>query len=144
MGDVIKAVAAILGILILIFAVVIGGDLFYSWYRGTTASFRGGSEAERAIESGQSRIELYNRFFNLCSGVRAKEAAIVTLSKSSMDPKLRQTSIDSNQISRSNLIEEYNALAASSYTAARFKDSGLPERISFEPFVAEHSRTVCK
>ena len=117
----------------------IGGLLYQKW----TAPLRGQSEAERTIESGASRIQRYQEFFNICQGIQAKEDAIDNLkANSTMDTERRDTAITANQNARSTLIAEYNSKSTQAYTAARFRDSNLPYQIARGPYLGTN-RTVC-
>jgi hypothetical protein len=131
--------AAVIGFIAFMAATDIGGLL----YQKATAPLRGQSEAERQIESGASRIQRYQEFFNICQGIQAKEDAIDNLqANSSMDTQKRDTAITANQNARATLIAEYNSKSGQAYTAARFKASNLPYQINRGPYMGSN-RTNC-
>lgn len=139
-GIIFLALFAIVGGIGLSIALDLGGLL----YQKETAGFRGQSEAERAIESGRSRIQLYNEFFALCSGIQAKEAQLDALrANTEMPSEKRGTAITATQIARQTLITDYNGKATRSYTAARFKDAKLPFRIPLKSYDNSNQRTTC-
>jgi len=118
--------AIVVGFVGFMTATDIGSLLYQKW----TAPLRGASEAERTIESGASRIQRYQEFFNVCQGVQAKEDAIDALKANlSMDEQDRDRAITANQTARAQLIADYNSMAAQSYTAARFQASNLPYQL---------------
>lgn len=132
--------AAILGLAAVV-GLGIALDLGGLFYQKETAEFRGESEAERTIESGRSRIQHYNEFFNLCASIQAKEFQIDALkSTESMDEKRKEEAITAARIARQSLITEYNNKTARNYTAGRFKDVDLPYRISSKPYETEHTK----
>lgn len=95
------------------------------------APIQGAVEAQRTITSGNSRIQRYEEFFNICLGVQAKEDAIDALmANSSMDTTKRDLAITANQSARGKLIAEYNSKSSMSYTSERFKASNLPYQLT--------------
>lgn len=131
--------AIVVGFVGFMTATDIGNLLYQKW----TAPLRGASEAERTIESGSSRIQRYQEFFNLCQGIQAKEDAIDNLlANTTMDTGQRDIAVTANQNARATLIAEYNSKSAQAYTAARFKDSNLPYQIVRGPYTGSN-RTAC-
>lgn len=125
--NILLGTAAVVGFVVFIIATDLGGLV----YQKMTAPFRGSVEAERMIESGSSRIQRYQEFFNICQGVQAKEDAIDNLlANKTMDTVKRDTAVTANQNARATLIAEYNSKSAQAYTAARFKASNLPYQIN--------------
>jgi hypothetical protein len=141
-----KTLGIIFSFIVVIAALVgtfIALDLGSLIYQSKTASVRGSSNAEVQIESAASRIANYNKFFDLCAAVQAKEDAIDLLkANASMDDEKRDMAITANQTQRANLIAEYNAAASKDYTAARFKSSDLPFTLPRGPYDGE-TRTGC-
>lgn len=139
MKTVLLGTAAVVGFIGLMVATDIGGLL----YQKATAPLRGQAEAERSIESGASRIQRYQEFFNICQGIQSKEDAIDNLkANDSMDEQKRDTAVTANQNARATLIAEYNGKSGQSYTAARFKASNLPYQINRGPYTGMN-RTNC-
>lgn len=111
-----------------------------------TASFRGKTEEKEITEAdGAFRVTSYDRFFEICSDVQAKEQKIRNSEKALEDEGLseqRRTvledSILANTNQRSELITQYNALTDNKYRTA-YKDKGLPENLD-----EEADRTECK
>lgn len=138
MKNILLGTAAVVGFV----GIMIATDLGSLAYMKLTAPFRGQAEAERMIESGASRIQRYQEFFNICQGIQAKEDAIDNLlANTSMDVTKRDTAITANQNARAALIAEYNSKSAQAYTAARFKASNLPYQINRGPY--NSNRTNC-
>lgn len=139
MKTVLLGTAAVIGFVGFMTLTDIGSLLYQKW----TAPLRGQTEAERTIESGASRIQRYQEFFNICQGIQAKEDAIDNLqANSTMDTEKRDTAVTANQNARATLIAEYNGKSAQAYTAARFKDSNLPYQINRGPYTGAN-RTNC-
>ena len=139
-----KTLLGILAVLALVAGAValsVGLDLFGLFYQSKTAPIRGSSNAERQIESAPSRIQNYEEFFALCSGIQAKEGQIRALQASNTDRAADM--ILGLESARQQLIAEYNAMSAQDYTAARFKDAGLPYRIDAALFDGSNP-TACK
>lgn len=131
--------ALALGTVGLVIALDVGGI----FYQKATSGIRGKAEAERIIESGSSRIQRYQEFFNICQGVQAKEDAIDNLlANKTMDTVKRDTAVTANQNARATLIADYNSKSAQAYTAARFKASNLPYQINRGPYNGSN-RTNC-
>lgn len=134
--------AALIGLAALV-GVGVALDLFGIFYKKETAGIRGESEAERMIESGTSRMQRYEEFFDLCQGIRSKEFQIDALEKNDqMDSDRKADALTATIISRHNLISEYNSKSARAYTSARFKAEGLPYRISNKPY--DGTKTECQ
>lgn len=139
MKNLLLAIAGVIGFV----GFMVATDLGSLMYTKLTAPFRGQAEAERMIESGSSRIQRYQEFFNICQGIQTKEDAIDNLlANASMDTERRDTAVTANQNARAALIAEYNSKSAQAYTAARFKASNLPYQINRGPYTGSN-RTNC-
>ena len=125
------AVAAVV-ILVLVVAYAAGG------LRWISAPFWGGVQAEVQLESGPSRISLYNRFFDLCAGVQAIEGQIDAQVAGRNDPQI----VAGLHSRRAQVIADYNADAAKEYTNARFLGDELPDRLSLVPYDGSN-KTIC-
>lgn len=130
----------VVGIFLLVLALVVGLIFGVAAFRGYTAPFFGRMDAEVQIESAESRIANYNRFFDQCAAVQGYEHQIEVLQEQLDETpaddrdeinRLRQ-SIAGLRGQRARAIAEYNADASKSYTAARFHASNLPYRLSVE------------
>lgn len=126
LGIIFSAVLGVAALVGLFIALDLGGLV----YQENTAEMRGESDAEQRIESAGSRIEAYERFFDLCASVQAREAAMDAIrANDAMDEEKRSTAIMSNETQRGRLIADYNSDSTKNYTQARFKDSDLPWRL---------------
>ena len=131
----------VLAIIILVVTIVVASLSSLAW-RYFTAEIQGRVEAEEQIESASSRIQRYQEFFNICQSIQTKEDAIDNLrANSTMDKERKDMAITANQNARSQLINEYNSKSAQSYTAERFKQSNLVERIPRG--IYNNQRTIC-
>lgn len=115
-------------------AVPVLSGLGWAW-KYYTAEVRGVSEAERRIESADSRIGNYEHFYDLCAFVQSQEVSLSSqrsLLESSEDAKER-TRVRSNiaglEAQRARAINQYNADANKSYTRARFLGEDLPRKL---------------
>ncbi|WP_276122629.1 hypothetical protein [Pararhizobium qamdonense] len=112
-----------------------------------TAPFFGRVQAERQLESGASRVALYNQFFDLCAGVQALEGQMdvqTALYESQAGEDRNRTAVNIAGLNarRFQIITQYNADAAKSYTAARFLDAKLPYQLSLATYSGQ-TKTVC-
>ena len=134
---------ALLGIIgVLIFGAV-GG------FRYITAPFRGAVEVERQIESGASRIALYNLFHDRCASIQGLEGTIDSQRNllAALDPDgddysrtlINIAGLEGRRLSE---INRYNEDAAKDYTAARFLDADLPYALSVAAYSGDN-RTRC-
>lgn len=113
-----------------------------------TAGPTGKLQARQAILSGQSRIQAYDHFFNLCASVQADEDAIDAqleeLDGSTGDDRDRiRANLAGLRSTRATAIREYNVDARKSYTIGQFRDLGLPFEIDPTPYVQGGKRTSC-
>jgi hypothetical protein len=119
-------VVACVAIAALVFA--IGGT---QWL---TAPFRGAvDQRERTVADGGYRIASYDRFYNLCASIQAKEQSIANLqAEPSISPERSAqvvSSITALRNSRADLITTYNGDARKAGTAGQFRASDLPFQI---------------
>lgn len=136
--------AAIAGI-----AIIVLLALGIMWGTGTfskeTANFRGGVAAtEKVFANGANRIAAYEKFYNLCASVEAKEATIKNIEAENANPLTSDERKQTNLItltalksSRSQAVTQYNADANKTDTQANFQASNLPYMLS------ETGVTVC-
>lgn len=111
--------------------------IFGSWaWKYYTASIKGKVNAEVQIESAESRIQWYNHFHDLCSVVQSNKESLrvqkmLLESSESNDERIRiRANIGGIQAQIARNVNRYNADASKNYTAARFKDSDLPFKLS--------------
>lgn len=116
----------------------------YAW-RYYMAPVAGRANAEWKIESANSRIDGYERFFDQCSAIQGYEGSIAVQEQAlkavtSPEDKSRITTVLAGlRAQRIRAIAQYNADARKAYTIARFKDSGLPNQIND----TDGGNTVC-
>lgn len=133
---------------IILFVVVVGVLLAVGsyGYKYVMAPVAGKANAEWKIESADSRIAGYEKFFDQCAAIQGYESAIQVqqdglLAASTPEDKSRiQTVIAGIKAQRSRAIAQYNADARKTYTSGRFKDAGLPQQIDDS---VSGSKTVC-
>ena len=135
-------IAAIVGALILVPVGVWGARVFF-------AEEIGRGNAEIQIESANSRIPRYERFYAVCESVQNAEAAIDAETKrlenttdENEKNRIRQN-ISANEMARANGINEYNSLSGQYYTNERFQGYNLPDRLSTDPYHAGGDKTLC-
>lgn len=132
MKDIFKGIGILVLIGVLILAV---SSAIWGW-RAVTAPIRGWITAEEQIESAESRRYNYNWFYNKCAAIQSYEDQIENtkdaLEQTNDDEQRRR--YERNLLALKNqynqAINDYNATSRKHYTAARFKDENLPERIS--------------
>jgi hypothetical protein len=135
-------VALLIGALVLVPVGVWGARVFF-------AEEIGRGNAEIQIESANSRVPRYERFYDVCVSVQNAEAAIDAETK-----RLDQTTdanerhrilqnISANEMARANGINEYNSLSGQYYTNDRFQGYNLPDRLSMEPYDVGGEKTLC-
>lgn len=126
------ALAWVVGILVALF--LVGTVMFATGtFQRLTAEWRGETEAiEQTEGSGGFQVATYEAFFNLCAQVQTQEASIKALEEerdttNPSDFRLQQinTSITALRNARAEMINEYNADAASKHKED-FMDSDLP------------------
>lgn len=130
-------------------AVVVAGVLLtlggYAW-KYIMAPVAGRANAEWKIESADSRIANYNKYFDQCATIQGYESAIevqqatLATATEAADKSRIQTVIAGIKAQRSRAIAQYNADVRKVYTDARFKDSSLPSQIDDS---YQGSKTVC-
>lgn len=133
---------------IILFVVVVGVLLAVGsyGYKYVMAPVAGKANAEWKIESADSRIAGYEKFFDQCAAIQGYESAIQVqqdglLAATTPEDKSRiQTVIAGIKAQRSRAIAQYNADARKTYTSGRFKDAGLPQQIDDS---VSGSKTVC-
>ena len=117
----------------------------YAW-KYYMAPVAGKANAEMKIESADSRIANYEKFFDQCASIQGYEAAIevqreaLDLATSPEDKSRLQTVVASIKAQRSRAIAQYNADVRKAYTTGRFKDASLPHQIDDS---IKGSKTVC-
>jgi hypothetical protein len=104
----------------------------FGLFSAGTAEVRGETGVrERTVADGNYRIAAYDRFFDLCAAVQAKEDAITALEAQQADATgTSKARITDNLLalttSRASLIRKYNADAAKEGTRGQFRASSLP------------------
>ena len=119
-------------IVILVFVVMAAGGWAYRYF---TAPIEGVVEAEEIINQGENRIGRYNYFYDMCATIQSDKEALA-IQKDILD---NAESADERERIRANIagisaqlrrnVNQYNADASKSYTAARFKSESLPYEI---------------
>lgn len=127
------ALGAVAGVIV----VVLLGLAMWAWgfglFSAATAPLRGETEVrEQTVADGTYRIAAYERFYDLCASIQAKETAITNL-RAELEtgpPPDRVTqvnaSITANQNQRNASIQRYNAEARMEGTLGQFRASDLP------------------
>lgn len=131
--NVAKGVGIFLLVLLLIALLSVGG---WVW-RYYTAEPKGIVDAEEQIQSGDNRIDKYNKFYDLCASTqrqkRSLEAQKETLEQVDDDEKSRiRQNIAGLQAQIQGTVSQYNALSTREYTAGQFRASNLPYKLSVE------------
>lgn len=126
------ALLLVVGVFLLI-AVLLVGTFAFGWFSRETAEFRGSTAQTEQVQADPNfRIASYERFFNLCAAVQAKEAGIKeqeALLESASTPARReqlQTNLAALRTTRVQDIARYNADAAKTDTRGNFLASNLP------------------
>lgn len=107
-------------------------------YRYFMAPIKGKVAAEEQLESASNRIQRYNHFFDLCASVQRQKAQLAAQRErlqSEPEGKFKsrvRANIAGIQSQIAGSVAQYNADSTKSYTAARFKDSNLPYRLTIE------------
>lgn len=121
----------IAGVAALVVVLIFASFAFGFWSK-TTAEERGSTDQrEQTIANGTYRIANYDRFFNQCAAVEAKEAQI-TRARRDLPPNpdvIDRDNLSALENSRSELITQYNADSSKEDTAAAFKSSRLPYKL---------------
>lgn len=113
----------------------------FGWgaFTRATADFRGETgQIERTRADADYRIANYDHFFDLCASVQSKEATIDSLEQElETDPREQraeqiQATLTAVRASRAEAINQYNADAAKEATAAQFRASNLPPKLSID------------
>ena len=119
-------------------ALMAGLSLMYWQWISVTAPIKGKAEAERQIESKESRIQRYEHFFDLCASaqpqqvaLRSQQARLETAETSKERSRIR-ANIAGVEANLARTVNQYNADSGKNYTAARFKASNLPYQLSTE------------
>lgn len=99
--------------------------------RWLTAPARGKLQAREQIQSGDSRIQAYDHFFNLCASVQSIEGKLDAqynerAAASGDDLRRINTNITGLTGARFDAVTQYNADAHKDYTIGQFRSSQLP------------------
>lgn len=135
-----KIVAGSIAAVVLFVVVMLGLYLAGVYGGGTvsrkTANFRGQTAAiEKTKANADFRITSYNKFFDLCNGVKSTEEKVtlgeqtVSLFKGTDQETTAIVNLQATKAERINLINEYNSLASRGFTEGQFRDSSLPYQI---------------
>lgn len=115
---------ALISVVVLVSAVTLGGWAF-GWF---SADVRGELDArEQILADGDFRIQAYQGFFDKCAGIQAQEARAGLFAAD--DGPLASTNLNAILAIRSELVAEYNGLAAREWTEGQFRDEDLPFKI---------------
>lgn len=131
-GEISVGLAVVLGVVGLV-VLVVGGYLIQYY----TADARGAvDQREKTRADGNYRIAAYDKFFDQCSAIQAKELTIDGLDAREVSPEFTQgmkdAAITAQQNTRISLITQYNADAAKEDTRGHFQSSNLPYTIPAE------------
>ena len=130
-----KAISSLWGIVVIVILAILltMGSILGIQY--ITAGPRGAVDANEQIQSGSNRIAAYEEFFSLCSSIDSQlqnienqEDRIAATSDEDQKETL-ESGLIALENSKNENIAEYNANAASDYTAGQFRDSDLPYQI---------------
>ena len=129
-------------ILLAIVVMTVGGYAF-KYYMAPVA---GKANAEWKIESADSRVGNYEKYFDQCAAIQGYESAIEVQQEALKnatapeDKSRLQTVIAGIKAQRSRAVAQYNADVRKAYTSGRFKDASLPQQIDDS---ISGSKTVC-
>lgn len=128
-----KGTGAVILVILLVIAMTVGG---WAW-RYYTAEPKGIVDAEEQIQSGDNRIDKYNKFYDLCASTqrqkRSLEAQKNILQHVNEDEKSRiHQNIAGLRAQVQGTVSRYNALSTREYTAGQFRASNLPYKLSVE------------
>lgn len=132
--DVSDGAKILAGIVALVILVVIISVSVWA-FKASTQEVRGQvNQGERTKANADYRIASYDRFFNLCAAVQAKEEAIKAVEQQDATTPQQQTQKSANltalRASRAALINQYNADAAKEGTRGQFQASTLPHTLN--------------
>lgn len=132
-GSILGLIVAIL----IITGLTVGGIYLFGTVSNKTANFRGNVGVKnKTLADPNYRIANYNQFFDTCAQVQTMETRIQTArdalahdQKGSFDAYRDRQNLDAAIAQRAELINQYNADSAKSYTTAQMKASSLPPRL---------------
>jgi len=129
--------AIVVGFLLLI---AVSSMAIFGWgfFQRSTANFRGQTAAiEKTKANADFRIQSYQKFFNLCGEIQAKEdqarifqAQLDADKRAGINNPDHQTNLNAVLATRASLVREYNNLATRGFTEGQFRDSNLPYQIN--------------
>ena len=125
------------GLWIVLGVVCLLGLIFGSWaWRYYTAPIKGRVTAQEQIQSGQNRIQKYNKFYDMCARAQsltdkldAQQEQLENTKEEDRKSRIR-TRIAGLKGEFSRVVRQYNADARKSYTAGQFRSSDLPYQLS--------------
>lgn len=129
----------LLGITALVLVIAVPTGIWYATQetKKATANYRGDvALKENTRANADFRRQAYDHFFDICAQVQTKETAIKTLlprwhTETDQTTKARVAdNIAANQITRADLINQYNVDAKKSWTVGQFQSSDLPYQLS--------------
>ncbi|ASV44538.1 hypothetical protein PBI_SCTP2_523 [Salicola phage SCTP-2] len=128
-----KIVLSIIGVIVSV-AVILSATWLVRYY---TAEPKGVVKTEEQLQSAQSRISRYERFFDLCTTVQSQKAALQAQKErldtaTNEDTKERiHANIAGLKAQLQRTVSMYNN-DSNTYTSGQFKDSKLPVRLSVD------------
>lgn len=130
-----RSAVALLALGVILAMVAAGGIMAWKYF---TAEVRGVSQAERQIESADSRINNYDHFYDLCAFVQTQETSLIAQRSQLEDAESEKSRdrIRSNiaglEAQRARAVNQYNADASKAYTKARFLGKDLPKKLDLD------------
>jgi hypothetical protein len=131
------SIAGLIVAILIIAGLSVGGLYLFGTISNKTANFRGNVGVKnQTLADPNYRIANYDHFFDLCASVQTMETRISTArdnlasdQKGSFDAYRDRQNLDAAIAQRAELINQYNADSAKSYTQAQMKASSLPARL---------------
>lgn len=127
--------ASFVGLLLVGVVLHLTGVYVFGGVQRSTADYRGETSViEKTRADGSYRIQAYERFFDACNAIAAKQATLQGLEKQldSADPERKawlENTMAGIEASLYSDIGDYNADASKAGTVGQFRDSSLPYTI---------------
>lgn len=106
--------------------------LGYKGWLYLTADFTGDVQAERQIQSGNSKITSYDHFFDLCSAAQTQQSALhaqeqmLESAESSKERSRIRANLVGMEAQLNRMVNQYNVDAEKTFTIGQFRDQNLP------------------
>ncbi len=131
-----KDILKITGYIAAGFAILALVALGYKSWLYLTADFSGDVDAHHQIQSGNSKIQNYDHFFDLCSAAQTQQTALqsqermLDFAESSKERSRIRANIVGMEAQLHRMVNQYNVDVQKTFTIGQFRDNGLPQSIN--------------